>query len=117
MRRAGSLHGLAYSVVEIRPYRERDNMSSKQSRRLPIHLAKRLKAYLRAASALAARGRLDSAGTSLQSRREERERLLALSEPNADAPRAEAASPEGAEDRGRPSTPAQVPNGDEHSRK
>ncbi|MCG2606410.1 MAG: hypothetical protein KBO60_25470 [Achromobacter sp.] len=88
-------------------------MSSKQSLRLPIHLAKRLKAYLRAASALAARGRLDSAGTSLQSRREEVERLLALSEPNADTRPLGASSPECAEDPGRQAAPAPVPNGDD----
>ncbi|MDX1724551.1 MAG: hypothetical protein R3355_15745 [Pseudomonas sp.] len=88
-------------------------MSSKQGLRLPIDLAKRLKAYLRAASALAARGRLDSTSTSLQSSREEVERLLALSEPNADTPRAEATSPECTEDPGRQPAATAVPNGDD----
>lgn len=111
MRRAGSLRGLAYNVLEIRPHRERDNMSSKQSLRLPIDLAKRLNAYLRAASALAARGRLDPTSTGLQDRWEAFERLLALSEPNADTPRAEAANPECAEDPGRQPAPAPVSNG------
>lgn len=113
MRRAGSLRGLAYNVVEIRPYRERDSMSSKQGLRLPIDLAKRLKAYLRAASALAARGRLDSTGTSLQSSREEVERLLALSEPNADTRTLDASSPECAEGSGRQPAATAVPNGDD----
>lgn len=92
-------------------------MSSKQSLRLPIDLAKRLKAYLHAASALAARGLLDSAGSSLQSRREAFERLLAVGEPNADTPRGEPSSPECAEDPGRPPILAQVPSGDDHRRK
>lgn len=87
-------------------------MSSKQSLRLPIDLAKRLKAYLRAASALADRGRLDSTRSHLQGRREEFERLLALSEPNAETPRVEAANPECVEDSGRQPAPAHVPNGD-----
>lgn len=86
-------------------------MSSKQSLRLPIDLAKRLNAYLRAASALAARGRLDTPRSHLQGLREEFERLLALSEPNAGTRQAEAASPEGAEDPGRQPVPAPVPKG------
>jgi len=86
-------------------------MSSKQSLRLPIDLAKRLNAYLRAASALAARGRLDTSRSHLQGRREEFERLLALSEPNSGTRQAEAASPECSEDLGRQPVPAPVPKG------
>lgn len=88
-------------------------MSSKQGLRLPIDLAKRLKAYLRAASALAARGRLDSTGTNLQNRREEMERLLAVSEQNADTRPLDASSPECAEGSGRQPAPTAVPNGDD----
>jgi hypothetical protein len=81
-------------------------MSSKQSLRLSIDLAKRLNAYLRAASAQAARGRLDTAPTNLPGHREAFElesntatRLLAASPPERD------------EEPGRPPAPAQAPNG------
>jgi hypothetical protein len=92
-------------------------MSSKQSWRLPIHLAKRLKAYLRAARALAARDRLDPTRSNLQGRREEFERLLALSEPNADTRPLDAAPPERDEDPREQPAGAQVPNdGERHCR-
>ncbi|WP_172148297.1 MULTISPECIES: hypothetical protein [Pseudomonas] len=87
-------------------------MSSKQSQRLPIDLARRLNAYLRAASALAACGRLDAPRSHLQGRREEFERLLTLSEPNAGTRPLEASPSERTEDPGRQPVPAPVPKGD-----
>jgi hypothetical protein len=85
-------------------------MSSKQSLRLPIDLAKRLNAYLRAASAQAAQGRVDRAASDRQGRREAFEHLLALIEPNTET------SPEDSpigrdEDPRRVPTPAQEPQG------
>jgi hypothetical protein len=82
-------------------------MSSKQNLRLPIHLAKRLKAYLRAA-----RDRLDTTRPNLQGRREEFERLLALPEPTADTQPLEASPPERDEDPREQPAPTQVPNDD-----
>jgi hypothetical protein len=87
-------------------------MSSKQSLRLPINLAKHLKAYLRAARALAARGRLDTTSRNLQGRQEEFEHLLALPEPNANSRPLEASPPEGDEDPREQPAPAELPNGD-----
>ncbi|MCG4453032.1 MULTISPECIES: hypothetical protein [unclassified Pseudomonas] len=87
-------------------------MSSKQSLRLPIDLAKRLNAYLRAASAQAARGRLDPAPSDRQRRREAFERLLALIEPNAETWPLEDSPPERDEDSRRAPTPAQEPQRD-----
>jgi hypothetical protein len=117
MRRAGSLHGLVSAVWSIRPHSERDSMSSKQSLRLPIDLAKRLKAYLRAARALAARGRLDPPRSHLQGRREEFESLLALPEPDAATRSLDASPPERDEDPREQPAGAQVPNdGERHCR-
>ncbi|MDA7086637.1 hypothetical protein PH586_09630 [Pseudomonas sp. SA3-5] len=86
-------------------------MSSKQSLRLSIDLAKRLNAYLRAASAQAAEGRLDRAPSDRQGRREAFERLLALIEPSAETRPREDSSPGRDEDPRRATTPAQEPQG------
>jgi hypothetical protein len=86
-------------------------MSSKQSLRLPIDLATCLHAYLRAARALAARDRLDPTRSNLQGRREEFERLLTLSEPNAATRPLDASPPERDEDPREQLAQAELPNG------
>lgn len=87
-------------------------MSSKQSLCLPIDLAKRLNAYLCAASAQAARGLLETAPSDRQGRREAFERLLALIEPDAGPRPLEDSPPEHDEDPRRAATPAQEPQRD-----